>query len=84
MKNYLDFGFRIVGFGLLIFAVLPLLVKIATNSSASFNKVLSLSYFIIPDSCINSSQNKVSSASSSTTVILEIKSAFDLARHADL
>jgi len=56
-------------------------VIIAVISEDSFSKSLISSKFIIPASTNNSSQNCVSSASSTTIPSLEIKSFEDLALH---
>src|SRR5579872_406395 len=71
-------------FELFSLAVLPELVKIAVSSFDSLCNDLVRSLFSVSDSIINSSQSVVSSASSSTTVTFEIKSAFERALHADL
>src|SRR6266404_6829688 len=55
---------------------------IATSSPASISKGRNFASLSNPDSVISSSQNAVSSASSSTTPILEMNSARDRARHA--
>lgn len=58
------------------------LVIIATSSFASFHNGSTLSFLNNSPSIIISSQNALSSASSSTTPSLEINSAFDRARQA--
>src|SRR5439155_13531059 len=63
-------------------AVLMEVTVIATSSSASFLIAESFATETRSDSSSNSSQNKVSSASSSTMPILAMKSDVDLVRHA--
>jgi hypothetical protein len=59
-----------------------MLVSMAVNSEASVFKFVRRFAFTILESSSNSSQNKDSSASSSTTPILDANSALDLALHA--
>jgi len=82
-RNYINFGFRIVDFGLFCLAVLPDAVKIAVSSSASLIISCIFSFLRRLASAISSSQNRVSSHSSSTIVILEMKSALLLALQAE-
>lgn len=71
-------------FELFSLAVLPELVNMAVNSVDSLCNNFTKSLFKVSDSILSSNQRVVSSASSSTIVIFEIKSAFDLALQADL
>src|SRR4030042_3095277 len=82
--SHLDFGFRNSEFEIFIhflFLLAGLIDEtvIANNSSASFVRVFTVSICTIPPSIRSSIQYIVSSVSSSTTPILAIKSAVDLA-----
>ncbi len=77
--NVIVFLLYIFDFGLFPLAVFLNVVNMAVSSSASFINYCTPSCFIRPLSTINSNQHKVSSASSSTIEIFEIKSAVLLA-----
>jgi hypothetical protein len=57
-------------------------IEIATNSFASFNTGAAVLGSTLPESVSYSVQHPYSSASSSTSPILEMKAGFDFARQA--